>query len=205
MKKLIVGAMAIAMLASLFVVSGKIQGQQKSAGTTDVPHKVGLIDMAQVFKDYEKFKALREELQAEIDQSETQAKRMVEELKALQAQIASGQLKDGSPEYQKLEQQLFQKKGELESFRQVQQRDFLRKESEIYKKIYLETQDMVKQFAEYYNFTLIVRFNRSNVDEADNPQEVIQSMNRQVVYYREHDDITPRIVRALNDRYTKGG
>ncbi len=202
MKKLIVGAMAVAMLASLFVVSGKIQGQQRSpAGGKDLPHKVGLIDMAQVFKDYEKFKTLREGLQAQIEQSDAQAKQMLAEMQALQEQAKSGQLKQGSPEYQQIEEQLITKKGQLEAFRQVQQREFLRKESEIYKQVYLEVQDMVSKFAEHFNYTLIVRFNRSKVDEAENPQEVIQSMNRQVVYHRGQDDITPRIVDALNGSY----
>lgn len=205
MKKLIVGAMAVAMVASLFVVSGKIQGQQRPAASGDTPHKVGLIDMAQVFKDYEKFKALREALQSEIEQTEKQATQMVEEMKTLQAQAQSGQFKTGSPEYQQLEAKLIEKKGQLESFRQVQQREFLRKESEIYKTVYLEAQDMVTKYAEHFKYTLIVRFNRGKVDEAENPQEVIQSMNRQVVYHRGQDDVTPQIVKALNDRYTSGG
>ncbi|MGE0377342.1 MAG: OmpH family outer membrane protein [Planctomycetaceae bacterium] len=207
MKKLIIGAMAVAMLASLFVVSGRIQGQQgqppKTASAADPPHKVGLIDMAEVFKDYEKFKSLRDDLQAQIEQSDTQAKAMLAEMKQLQEVGQSGQFKQDSAEFKKIEQQLITKKGELESFRQVQQREFLRKESEIYKQVYLEVQDMVEKFATHFNYTLIVRFNRSKVDAAENPQEVIQSMNRQVVYHRGQDDITPRIVQALNQKYSE--
>lgn len=204
MKKLIVGAMAVAMLASLFVVHGTIQGQGQQRAAADLPHKVGLIDMAQVFKDYEKFKTHREALQAEIEQSDAKAKQMLAEMKQLQEVAQSGQLKQDSEQYQQIEQQLITKKGELESYRQVQQREFLRKESEIYKQVYLEVQDMVEKFANAFNYTLIVRFNASKVDEAENPQEVIQSMNRQVVFHRHKDDITPRILQALNDRYNSG-
>lgn len=207
MKKLILTAMAVAMVASLLVVSGTIQGQQGQqrppASAADTPHKIGLIDMAEVFKDYEKFKALRDSLQAEIEQSDARAKSMLAEMKQLQDVAQSGQYKQDSQEYKNIEQQLITKKGELESFRQVQQREFLRKESEIYKTVYLEVQDMVEKFATHFNYTLIVRFNRSKVDEAENPQEVIQSMNRQVVYHRGQDDITPRIVQALNQRYAE--
>ncbi|MBX3437041.1 MAG: OmpH family outer membrane protein [Planctomycetaceae bacterium] len=206
MKKLIVGAMAVAMLASLLVVSGKIQGQtqpQRPAATGDVPHKVGLIDMAEVFKDYQKFKGLRDELQAEIEHSDNKARAMMEEMKKLQELAQSGQYKQDSAEFKKIEQQLITRKGELESFRQVQQREFLRRESEIYKTVYLDVQDMVRMYAEKFDYTLIVRFNRSKVDEAENPQEVIQSMNRQVVYHRGQDDITPRILQALNQQYSR--
>ncbi len=201
MKKIIVVAMAVAMLASLFVVSETIQGQD--AGAKAGPHQVGLIDMAQVFKDYEKFKALRESLQAEIEQSEAQAKSKVEQMQQLQQQATSGQLKQDSPEYQQIEKQLLTMKGELESFRQVQQRDFLRKESEIYKQVYMEVQDAVNKYAHYSKLTLIMRFNRNKVEEAANPQEVIQSMNRQVVFHRAEDDITDSVLGYLNREYNK--
>lgn len=200
MKKIIVGTMAVAMLASLFVVSQTIQGQDAGAKAAG-PHQVGLIDMAEVFKDYEKFKNLREELQAEIEQSDAQAKAKLEQMKTLQQQITSGQLKQDSPEYQNIEKQLLTMKGELESFRQVQQREFLRKESEIYKQVYLEVQDAVNKYAHHYNLTLIMRFNRNKVEEAENPQEVIQSMNRQVVFHRASDDITDPVLGYLNRQY----
>ena len=89
------------------------------------------------------------------------------------------------------------KKSELEAYRASQQRDFLRKESEIYKQVYLETQDMVQKYANAYQYTLIMRFNRSSVEDAENPQEVIQSMNRQVVYHKKGDDITDPVLRGL--------
>ena len=199
MKKIIVGAMAVAVLASLFVVSETIQGQDAKANPG--PHQVGLIDMAQVFKDYEKFKALREALQAEIEQSDTEAKAKLEQMKQLQQQAQSGQLKEGSPEYQQIETKLLSMKNELETFRQVQQREFLRKESEIYKTVYLEVQDAVNKYAQHYDLTLIMRFNRNKVEEAENPQEVIQSMNRQVVYYQQRDDLTDPILKYLNQQY----
>lgn len=201
MKKLIVGAMAVAMLASLFVVSQPIQGQDAQGGAT--PHQVGLIDMAQVFKDYEKFKTMREALQAEIEQSDAQAKAKLEQMKQLQQQAQSGNFKEGSPEYQQIEQKLIQLKSELESFQKLKQRDFLRKESEIYKTVYLEVQDAVQKYAEYKNLALIMRFNRNKVEEAENPQEVIQSMNRQVVYHRASDDITDSVLGYLNREYSK--
>jgi outer membrane protein len=202
-KKLIFGAMAIAVLASLLVVSETIQGQQSAApaAAETVPHKVGLIDMAEVFKEYQKFKTLREALQSEIEQSDSKAKAMIEEMRQLQEQLQSGQLKQDSPEYKNIEQTLISRKSDLETFRQVQQRDFLRKESEIYKQVYLEVQDAVNKYAAYYHYTLIMRFNRTKVEEAENPQEVIQSMNRQVVFHRTNDDITKPVLDYLNKTY----
>ncbi len=199
MKKLIMCALAVAMLASLFVASETIQGQSTSADAK--PHQVGLIDMAYVFKEYDKFKALREELQSEIERSDAQAKAMIEEMQQLQQQAQSGQLKQDSPEFKQIEQAMIQKQADLESFRKVQQRDFLRKESEIYKQVYLETQKAVQLYAQHFNYTLIMRFNRAKVEEAENPQAVLQSMNRQVVFNRGQDDITQPVLDYLNRTY----
>jgi len=198
-KKLIAGAVTVAVLATLFVTSEPIHGQQGAADAS--AHKIGLIDMAEVFKEYEKFKAMRESLQAEIEKSEAQAKGMIEQMQQLQEQAKSGQFKQDSPQFKQLEQQMIAKKSELEAYRASQQRDFLRKESEIYKQVYLETQDMVEKYAQHFSYTLVMRFNRSSVEDAENPQEVIQSMNRQVVFHRNGDDITDAVLRALNQSY----
>jgi Skp family chaperone for outer membrane proteins len=200
-KKLIAGAVTIAVLTSLFVASEPIHGQQGAEAPT--AHKVGLIDMAEVFKEYEKFKTLRESLQADIEKSEAQAKAMIQEMQKLQEQAKTGQFKEDSPQFKQLEQQLIAKKSELEAFRAGQQREFLRKESEIYKQVYLETQDMVSLYAKHFGYTLVMRFNRNSVETADNPQEVIQSMNRQVVFHRTGDDITNPVLQKLNEVYSK--
>ena len=102
-----------------------------------------------------------------------------------------------------LEEQLVSRSTELETFRKVKQREFLRKEADIYKTVYLEVQDAVQKYAGYYKYTLIMRFNRDKVGSAENPQEIIQSMNRPVVFHRTQDDLTDPILRYLNDQYSK--
>jgi Skp family chaperone for outer membrane proteins len=201
-KKLIAGAVTVAVLATLFVASEPIHGQATTAAPA-AAHKIGLIDMAEVFKEYEKFKTAREALQAEIEKSEGVAKAMIDEMKQINDQATTSDFKQDSPQYKELEQRMITKKSELEAYRASQQRDFLRKESEIYKQVYLETQDMVEKYAKYFKYTLVMRFNRQSVEDAANPQEVIQSMNRQVVYHEATDDITDAVLQQLNTQYAK--
>jgi uncharacterized coiled-coil protein SlyX len=47
-----------------------------------------------------------------------------------------------------------------------------------------------------------MRFNREDLD-TDNPQALLQGMNRQVVYYRGDDDITSPVLEALNNKFKK--
>lgn len=199
MKKVIVSATAIALLAGVLALSGNAWSQQAdraAAATSNIPHKVGLIDMAFVFKNYKKFETLREELKVEIAASEEQAKGVQQETQQLQAQLKN--LTEGGAEHGKLEKQLVQKMAEFETFRREKSREFLKKESQIYSQVYREVEDVVKLYATSFGYTLVIRFNREDAEDENNPQKVLQNMNRQVVYYREDDDITQKILNKLN-------
>jgi outer membrane protein len=203
-KKLMIGTLAAAIAVGLLIGVRTGVGQETaSAQPQGGPHQVGLIDMAHVFKEYEKFKTLSDGLRAEVEASDAEAKTKIEELQQLQSQLTSGTLTEGSAEYTALEESLATKSSELETFRKLKQRDFLRKEADIYKTVYLEVQDAVQKYARYYKYTLIMRFNRDKVEDAENPQDIIQSMNRPVVFHRAEDDLTDPILSFLNTEYRK--
>lgn len=215
MKKLIV-CLASAALVAACVLGPRIGNSQERPRTAaastaaasgpaaaDMPHQVGLIDMSYVFKEYAKFKTMSDALRSEVEATDNEAKQMIADAQKLQAQLASGTISEGSPDYTALEQQLVEKATALETFKKMKQREFLRKEADIYKAVYLEVQDAVKLYAEYHKFTLIMRFNRGTVADADNPREIIDSMNRPVVFNRSQDDISEPILTYLNGQYKK--
>jgi len=193
-KKLVVTFVA---LVSLAVCVPAVQAQQQT-GASSPPAKVGLIDMARVFREYTKFNVLREDLKSEIQKADEQAKAMAVKISKLQEEMK--QFKQDSPEYAQREKELTRLTTEFETFRKQKQREFVRKEADIYKTIYLEVVDVVRKYAEYYNYTLVLRFNGDKLD-TDDPQQLIRGLNRQVVYYRAEDDITPAIIEYLNRRY----
>ena len=170
-------------------------GQKQSAA-----HQVGLIDMAHIFKNYNKFKAETEGLQKAAEEAEAKAQQMVADMKAVQGQMQG--LTANSPDYSSKEAQLIELQTKLQTFQQVERRDIVRKQAEVYKKIYLEVQKAVAQYASYYNYTLVIRFNRQEVSGAADPQQIIQGMNRQVVWHRPQDDLTDVILKYLNDQYS---
>ncbi|QDT35370.1 MULTISPECIES: OmpH family outer membrane protein [Thalassoglobus] len=164
-------------------------------------HQVGLIDMAHIFKNYEKFKAETQGLQAAAEQAEQKAQDMVAQMKSVQGQMQG--LTANSPDYNAKEAQLIELQTKLQAFQQVERRDIVRKQAEVYKKIYVEVQDAVSMYAKHYEYTLIMRFNREDVAAAGDPQKIIQGMNRQVVWHRPQDDLTDPILQYLNDQYNK--
>jgi outer membrane protein len=201
-KKILVSASAIALLASMLLMSRDAWSQsgEKGEKDADIPHKVGLIDMAHIFKNYKKFEALREDLKTEISQGEEKAKALQTEIVELQKQIKENNLKEGGPEFAKIEKQLYQKGADFENFKRQKQREYLKAESKIYLEIYNEVTEMVNKYAKYYKYTLVMRFSREELD-TENAQQLLQGMNRQVIYHRPSDDITDPILKKLNERY----
>ncbi|SFJ33990.1 OmpH family outer membrane protein [Planctomicrobium piriforme] len=183
----------------LFVMQATVRAEAPAAGAA--PHQIGLIDMAYIFKNYEKFKDQTAGLQKSAEEAEGKAQAMME--KGKQGQLQLQGLQPGSPDFTKIESELIKLKNELETFRQVEQQKIVRQQADVYKTIYLEVQDVVNRYAAYYKYTLVIRFNRGDVADAGNPQAIIQNMNRQVVYYQPQDDITDPILNHLNEQYKK--
>ncbi|HBN74605.1 MAG TPA: outer membrane chaperone Skp [Planctomycetaceae bacterium] len=198
-KRLTLLTLCLGFIVSLTANVSTTQAQQPGA---DQPKRnVGLIDMATLFKDYRKFSDMRDQLRNDIKASDEKAKSMSEQLQALQKTLKDGTYTEGTPEYQKLESQLISQSTQFEAFRKTQQRDFLRRESKIYKDVYMEVVAAVGQYASYYNYDVIIRFSRDGVDETDNAQELIQNMNRQVIWHNSKIDITDAVLKYLNQKY----
>lgn len=207
MNKFLLSASAVAVAT---ILAGSAAAQEKSGtrpatsgaaatpATDTLPHRVALIDMAYVFKNYKKFEVLREDLKAEVTAGEEIAKAKAEEIRNLQAKMKT--YTETSPEYSKAEGELAKKSAEFEAFRRAAQRDFLKKESQIYHTVYMDVSDLVAKYAKHYNYTLVMRFSREDLD-TENAQKLIEGMNRQVVYYRDQDDITDEVTDVLNRQF----
>ena len=169
--------------------------------TTAEDFQIGLIDMAHVFKNYEKFKAGTARLQDEVSQSDDLLQPMIDSIKKLQEQMK--ELSPASTEYEQLEGQMVNTQADLRKVQLQKQREFVKRESELYKEIYLEIVEAVDRYSRYYNYTLILRFNRNPFDSVEDSQDVVQGMNRQVLYHRNGDDLTDPVLKYLNGRFEK--
>ncbi len=209
MKKL-----ALALTAALAVgIQMPARGQEQAApkqaapktaaaATTErAPSRVGLIDMAKVFEGYSKFKVLRDELAAEIERSDAEARVMVEKMQGMQKEMQESGLQPGSAEYEAKEKQILDAKGEFEAFRAATQRKLARRESEMFKEIYADTTAMIRKYAEWAEYTVVIRFDSKDIEDDTPPAEAVQRMNKQVVFYQPDNDITGVVLQSLNKQY----
>lgn len=197
MKRVLLSALTVAVCLA---TTNDVLAQNTSAPPAG-PAKIGLIDMAKVFQDYQKFKDLREQLKTEIERSDARAKQLANAVTTIQTKMKD--LKPGSPAYAQMEKELLNARGAFEAFRAGEQRDLMRKESQIYKEIYVEVTKAVAAYANYQKYTLVIRFSPKGAEASETPQQIVDSMNRQVVYHRPNDDITQPVLNYLNRSYSK--
>lgn len=199
MKRTITALSTIALLAGI-TISAQSQGQTPAASTAPLPVKIGLVDMAKVFKDYDKFNDMREALKGEMQTQLEQAQSIAAEAKKVTDELAL--IKKGTEKYITLEQRLARLSSDFETKRKLAQANYVRREAEIFEKIYTESTAIIEQYAKYYKYTLILRFNSEPVN-AEDPKSLAASLNKLVIYNRPNDDLTRAIVGHLNKSYVK--
>lgn len=200
MKRIILSATAVVCVIGLGWAWGQGQAPAKAAAESG-PHKVGLIDMAFLFSKYSKFEALRADLKSDIESADSSLKARLEKIKTLQAEMKD--LVPNSPDFVAKEKQITELAAAAEAERKNLQRKFMRDETKVYQTVYREVLDAVNKYAAIYKYTLIIRYSRDEAEAGDDPQKVMQALQRQVVFNRPEDDITDAVLRYLNTQYSK--
>lgn len=213
MRKLLLSSAVLAGLASVFVnaygqnaaSSGTKKGTAPTTATAssqaEPPHKIALIDMGRVFKEYKKIEVLKEDWKAEFQVNEENAKKMTVQIQQVVEQMK--EFKPGTTEFIKLEKQQTDMAAKLQAFKTTAQRELLRKEAELLKTVYLETMDVIEKFADRFGYTLVMRFN-SETFEGEDMNKMQTVMNRVIVYHRTEDDLTDGVIKYLNRQFANG-
>lgn len=188
MKRLVSAALMAALVAACTALTAQAQGTAPPRPT------VAIIDLSYVFKNYSKFNALTADMKREVEAADAKLKGRQEELKAIAKQFS--ELPLGNPQRDKLEEQATEMDAAIKVEIANQRKDFLRQEAQIYYNIYAEVQETIKNYCERNGIVLVMRFNGEKPDP-NNPQEVMQDLNKAVVYYHRAIDITFPIKEAL--------
>ncbi len=196
MKRIICSYVAVAILAG----SQGIALAQAKTDAAPQEHKVGLIDMAHLFQNYDKFSDMRDQLKGEIQTKEDSIKAEAEKLKGMVEQLKT--FTPGSDQAVDMEKKITAMQARIEAEKQTAKRELFRQESQIYQAVYGEVIEAVALYAKHYHYTLILRYTREE-QVGNDPQKVMQALQRQVVYNRAEDDITDKVLVYLNKEYGK--
>jgi Skp family chaperone for outer membrane proteins len=178
------------------------QQQYPSTAATPAQHAaapgVELIDLIYIFDNYKNFTEMKAGMKRQVDAAEARLKIEGDELKRTGQQISNLPL--GSPERNRLEEAATQQGANLQVKVAKEKKDFLRQESHIYYSVYQEILGEIRVFSERNNISLVLRFSGDQIDP-NNPQAVLQDINKSVIYYNKHIDLTKIILSQLNNRW----
>ncbi len=195
MKKTLILPLVVATVA---IVAGQTAAVAQQAGP---PSPVAIIDLAYIFKNHSGFQSMKDELKKSVDMAQADLKNRRDQAQQLADQAQ--EYRPGTPEYKQLEATLAQKQADLNVQVALQKKTLMEREAKIYFTIYQEVLYEVKAYCQRTGIRLVLRFDGEPMNQ-DNPQQVVQQLNRQVVYSDQQIDITPAILDTLNRRRPGG-
>jgi outer membrane protein len=175
---------------------------QATAPRAPAPATFGSVDMAAVFKGYDKVKVNSEEFKAAVLGKKNELMKFMSE--AQQEQETLAKLTPGSIDYKKHEDRITQLKAQHEASREQYEREFTLREAEMLATLYKEIQSMVARVAQARGMTYIVRVSNDPVT-GSNPNSAMMAIERTVVYADTRNDITSDVVFHLNREYKASG
>ena len=174
---------------------GAVPTQVQSAGQNATRYKVAVVDISYIFKNYQRFKAMMDQMKTDVEAAEqvlSEERRKINQ----DAENAAATYKPGTPEFTREEERLTEVKTKFNLRMQKQRKEFLDREAKIYYQAYLEVNDAVKYYALRNDLGLVLRFNGDPIDPNDR-QDVLRAINKPVVF-QNGIDITPDVLRDLD-------
>ncbi len=189
MKKLISRVAIAAVLFQSFACA--------SVSLAQVQSSVAVIDLKQVFEGHTRFQAMRDQLMRDVEGAENTVKARQEELRAMVEQLR--EFRPGTPDYKKMEADVANRQADLKVDISIQKKDFMEREAKIHYYIYQEVLQEIRHFAGQRGLSLVMRVNTQEVKD-ENPQQILQELNKPVVFFSKTIDITSPILTTLNQR-----
>jgi Skp family chaperone for outer membrane proteins len=166
-------------------------------GQDAAPLPVAVVNTERIFKTYQ---PLLDKL-APIKEAAQELEKNVQ-VRNVELETAVNKLRNaepGSPEAQRLQQQAGKLQGELQQYIQQERGELQKREAAIFIEFYKGLEEEVRKYAKGKGIKLVIRQQESSLDENQQLQQIINSLNRGIIF-EDGLDITDDIVKALDVR-----
>jgi Skp family chaperone for outer membrane proteins len=189
-----VAALAVAPALAQYSPPPATAAATTPAPAAPAPGSVALINVADVF---ERSRTFQSEMQLLNQDIETKGAQLEQRNQALQAALA--ELPDMQSEARSgREIELAEEQAKIQIEQQAALRDFRIREAQIYYRTYVRIQQAINQYATHYQLGAVIRFNAQPEVNPDNPDQVLQEVNKQVLWHDMRLDITDAIQSMVN-------
>jgi len=166
------------------------------------PAIIGWVDMAAVFKGYDKVKVQGEEFKSAVQGKQKELMKYTQEAQQESEMLAK--MTPGSVDYKKHEEKITQLKAQYEAGRESAEREFTLREAEMLALLYKDISAMVGRVAKYRGMTFVVRVNNDPITGA-NPNAAMMAIERDVIYADKSLEVTSDVIFNLNREYKAAG
>ncbi len=152
-----------------------------------------MIDISKIFKDHPGFRAKLEDMKKDVTAAENSLKADRDEIKKVAD--AAKNFNPGSPNYKQAEERVATMNAQLQLKVNLQKKEFMDKEAQIYFEVYTQIEKEVEDFAKRHGISLVLRYNDVDMNQGQR-ESVLAGVNRAVVYQNNIDityDILDRI------------
>lgn len=160
------------------------------------PGPVAVIDVQAVLNGHARFKRVQAELKADVARAEERIKTEQEEIRKL-AEGLKGLL-PGTRDYLDLQADVNKRAEELKTRVELQKAEFLNREARAFHDVYREIVAEVAKYAAENGIEVVLR--TSVLEKAETPQQILQDINKQVVWFAPGRDITSAILERVNGK-----
>ncbi len=192
-----VGLVGVLLVAAVWGMSlGQSQGRYQAVGGTET--RIGLVDLNHVFRNYQKYMQLTEQLKADLKGREQE----IEQLRTQLTQVLNqrDQYRPDSAEYRQFDEQIARTKAQLELKLSGTRREFQQRDAQLVYQTYHEVEAVIQQVARSRGLTLVLQQARIEKVDPSDPREVFRLVNRQVLFAIPGMDITDLVLSELNRR-----
>lgn len=157
--------------------------------------ELGLVDMAKVVANYDRFVVATADLKARTTDIAEQFNRRGKALQALKQEMDSKP--PGSEQHLVLKGQLERLAADLKAETEDQKRRLRFEEAQIYADAYEEIVEAIQRVADARGYDLILRFKSDTEIDRTSSEAIVQHLNRDVIFQRNRD-ITQLVLEQLN-------
>lgn len=164
------------------------------------PYLVAVVDVAQLIKVHPIFLDGQTKLQSEVNQAEATFKQRQQTIAAKQKNLEGAQVKAGTPEHQRLLDEIANDLAEFEKDAKTHQRKFALENSKIMFETYKNIKAAISRYGTSKGIAQVTDYRQFEPDPS-NPQTVAEDMDQRLVWFSDRLNITQQIIAEIYTQY----
>jgi len=186
----------IALVLGICALPGITQQQPAAQQSEPIPYLVAVVDVAQVLNAHPDYIREQENLKRQATEAEATFEKRREAIANKKKNLDASPYKSGSPEHQRILDEIANDVADYEKDMKAQQRKFILANSQIVYNTYKNIKDTIGRIAKSAGIAQVTDYREFEPNPAE-PQSVIEDMDQRLVWFNSRLNITESVIQQL--------